>query len=379
MQPDEYNPLPPDAHAFLDGRLAPEAEADFRRRMDADPVLRTGVEKLHRALNLLKTLPARDPGPQFNDRVMGRVRESELIERARRRIVGARAPVWQPFAWAAAGAVAAALVLTLAGVFGAASLDPAPGQIDLAAAPTEDDLLPALADQYQRYRRLSTHVTGLQDADGAAQRQLLRVELELADLQRRGQWLGSQLAALSLERRREYQQFLDALAGAVDLAEHELARGGEDTLDLSRISAALRAVRAPQSVGVRAGMERAGSRVTGRRLAAPESWSEEVRAYAAEREALYGGGDKRILAACEAYLRPFGRGGRFVKDARLIEVASLVRVGRPGDAALRMELTFGPFAEKLEPRHSLWLEEQLTGPELEQLQAARAALRDGDE
>lgn len=381
MQPDEYNPLPPEAHAFLDGRLDAEAEADFRRRLKDDDALRENVEKLQGALAALKTLSVKDPGAEFTQRVMGRVREAELIERARRRIVGARTPLWQHFAQVAAGAVAAALVLALTGVFSPAApespLDPLDGVM---ATATEDDLRPALAEQQMRLRRVADHLGTLAGADAESQRQLLRAELEYAGLQRRNLWLSGQIAALPLERRRELQGYLDSLSRALAALDEELAESAARgrPVDIAHARSALRAVKAPQGLGghIYLSLQGAGSS-SALRVSTPENWPDEVRAYAAVREATYSHDDARILAACEAYLRPYARGGKFVRAARLHEVATLVRLGRPAEAAQRYEQTFGLFEEKLEPSDVLWLQEWMSQAELDQLRAARSALRGG--
>jgi hypothetical protein len=381
MQPDEYNPLPPEAHAFLDGRMDADAEADFRRRLNDDSALRENVEKLQGALAALKTLPVRDPGAEFTQRVMGRVREAELIERARRRIVGARTPLWQHFAQVAAGAVAAALVLALTGVFNPAVQEVRPDPLDgVMATATEDDLRPALAEQQMRLRRVSDHIGTLAGADAEAQRMLLRAELEYPRLQRRNLWLSGQTAALPLERRREIQGYLDSLSRALAALDEELAESaaGGRPVDIARARNALRAVKAPQGIEGHIYLSLQGNGASSAlRVSTPENWPDEVRAYATLREATYSHDDARILAACEAYLRPYARGGKFVRAARLHEVACLVRLGRPAEAAQRYEQTFGLFEEKLEPADVLWLQEWMSQAELDQLRAARSALRGG--
>lgn len=390
MKPEDYKPLPPQAHAFLDGTLDSEAEADFRRALDADPALRADVEELRDSLALLRAMPQQDPGPQFHERVMGRVRESELIDRARRRITGARAPIWQHVAQVAAGAVAAAVILALLGLPGRE----APQALPLIGAefndagtaertdPSEEDLLPALGEQLERFRRMGLHVAGLTTADAESQRELIRAELEFSGLLRRNRWLQGELAGLSPRQRREYEDFLKGVAGAIAELDAELSRSTAENRspDLGRISGMLDAVSAPARIGGenRFRIERFGAgspEALAVPVSAPQFRNPEVSAYAAIRAALYSNDTERTLAACRDYLRPHGTSGRFARQARLIEVACLLRLGRSPEAARGFEQTFGVFGEGLNALDQRALSELLSAREREQLRQAREALR----
>jgi len=385
MQPDEYKPLPPEAHAFLDGTLKAEQEADFRRKLDRDESLRTEVEKLGAALDLLKTLPVKDPGVEFNKKVLARVRDNELAERARRRIRGARSPVWQHVAQVAAGAVAAAIVLALIGTGNAPTtpLNPADQPLfDVAAVePNEDDLLPNLGEQYAHYRRVASNVGSLADADGDSQRILLRGELDRAGLLRRNAWLAGQIASLPLERRREYQRFLDGLDNALEILERELSESAAENrvVNLGLVQGAMDGVYTPETLArqVHFEMRRYGGRS---RDAVPVSpgleLSPELASYAAVRAAVYDNDLERIVAACDAYLSPYRKAGKFARPITITLAASLLRLNRPGEAAERYEQMFGVYEEKLTPADTRLMERLMTPMELARLQQARKSLHE---
>jgi anti-sigma-K factor RskA len=154
MEPAEYQPLPPEVHDYVDGRLSADAERDFERRMNASAQLRTQVEQLRQAIEMLRDLPAREPRPGFAERVVGRIREEDLAERARQRIVAAPVPLWTNAVQVAIGAIAASLVLAVIGMPGLWERTqpdiPGVGGENVAMAPTESDLLPALGDHSER-------------------------------------------------------------------------------------------------------------------------------------------------------------------------------------------------------------------------------------
>ncbi|MBX3474014.1 MAG: hypothetical protein KF754_06490 [Planctomycetes bacterium] len=380
MQPDEYNPLPPEAHAFLDGTLSAEQEAEFRRRMDRDQRLASDVEGVRAALGLLKTLPVRDPGPGFAARVLDRVRDEEMGERARRRIRSARTPVWQHVAQVAAGAVAAAIVLALV----APGLRNDPGTatqgdaalVELAGTTAdEDDLLPGLGEHFDRYRQLAIHMDALADMEGETQRLLIRSELELSGLQRRNVWLASQLAGLPVARQREYRRFLEGLDNAVEIIEREVtdSAAARRPVNIDLVRGTLAAVKAPDALVLRrAGA--AGDRATPIAVA---SSSPEVAAYQAIRVAVYRNDHERALAACRAYLAPYSAGGKFVRPATIIAVACLLRLDRELEAAAEYERVFGLYEEKLTGADQRMLEGVMTAQERRQLQQARLELHGG--
>ncbi len=388
MQPDEYKPLPPEAHAFLDGTLNAEQEADFRRRLDRDESLRTQVEGVRVALSMLKALPVKDPGPAFSQRVLGRVRESELIDRARRRIVGARAPLWQHVAQVAAGAVAAAVVLALVAPDwrrGPAPDSPANPLVDVVGAgmvePNEDDLLPNLGEQVERLRKLSSHVDALSGLEKDSQRKLLRLELDYSDLQRRNYWLAGQLSGLPAERRKEYHGFLDSLDGALDALDRELTESASERrpVNLAQVSLALRGVNTPnrfkgqQRFSVRRfGTAASGAEEGTRRVSSPVAGDPELESYANVREAVYSNDLERILAACDAYSGELGpyKAGHFAKLSEITAVITLLHLGRVADAAARYELLL----DRLKPEDAALLGSQFLPEETRQLQAARKDL-----
>ncbi|MBE7490262.1 MAG: hypothetical protein HS108_00655 [Planctomycetes bacterium] len=382
MQPDDYKPLPPEAHAFLDGSLGAEAEADFRRRLERDPALRDEVERLGAALNLLHTLPVKDPGPGFARRVLDRVRDVELADRARRRIRGARSPLWQHVAQVAAGAVAAAVVLALVGP---SWRDSAPARPDgplfetVAAEPAEDDLLPSLGDQYARYRAVADHVGALQGADAETQRLLLAAELDQSGLLRRNVWLNGQLGALALDRRREYQRFLDGLDNAIEIVDRELAQSAAERrpVNLGLVQGALDNVHVPPRLSrdVRLEVRRSGPESGARRVSPGPETTPEQAAYAAIRAAVHANDHEAVAGACDAYLRGFP-GGKLVRPATLTLTAALLRLGRDRDAAARYEQVFGVYEEKRSADDVRLMERLLTPPERTRLKTARAALRE---
>lgn len=395
MQPDDYKPLPPEAHAFLDGTLNAEQEADFRRRLDRDETLRADVESVRAALSMLKSLPVKDPGPAFSRRVLGRVRESELIDRARRRIVGARAPLWQHVAQVAAGAVAAAVVLALVGPDWrrAPTTDgPANPLVDVASAgvveavePNEEDLLPSLGEQVERFRKLSSHVGALSGLEKDSQRKLLRMELEYSDLQRRNYWLAGQLSGLPMERRREYRGFLDSLGSALDAMDRELTESAAERrpVNLAQVKLALQGVSTPNRFQTqqRFTVRRYGTATSGteggtRRISSPVAGDPELESYAAVREAVYSNDLERILAACNAYSGEFGpyKSGHFAKLSEITAVITLLHLNRVSDAASRYE----SLLDRLKPEDGDLLAAQFLPEETRQLQAARKDLHRDD-
>lgn len=381
MQPDEYKPLPPQAHAFLDGRLNAEEEADFRRRMDNEPELSAGVEQLRSTLALLKTLPAREPAPGFNERVLGRVREVDLVERARKRITGARSPLWQHVAQVAAGAVAASIALALVGSFGPwskpAPLGPAGPGVDVAkAGASEDDILLNLSDQYDRYRHLAAHFDALGDVSPDAQRRLVRIDLEASGLLRRGQWLEDQIDGLPTERQREYRVFLQGLRAALQAADLEVAESAAESrpMDLARVNRSLGAVKAPTrlardlSLSVPRG---AVSAATG--VSIVDKANPEMEAYGNVRVLVYSHDHQRVVGACNEYAKAFTR-GNYLKQAGIEAIHALVRLGQIEDAARRWDDVFGKYDDRSSPADLRMVNLLLTPAEVDSINTQRQAL-----
>jgi len=277
--------------------------------------------------------------------------------------------------------VAAAIVLALVGP---AWRDNAPANPDdallatvAAVEPSEDDLLPSLGEQYTRYRNVADHVGSMQGVDGDSQRLLLRAELEHAGLPRRNAWLSSQLGSLPLERRREYQRFLDGLDNALDIIDRELAESAAEhrAVNVGLVQGALDGVKAPQRLTVEVRCEVRRRDKSGVMNVSPgPDLNPELAAYAAVRAAVYANDPERIVAACDAYLRPYGKAGKFARPAVITMVGSLVRLDRAEEAAARYEQIFGLYEEKLTPDDWRMIERTMTAEEREKLRQGRRSL-----
>ena len=57
MEPADYQPLPQEAHDFIEGRLGADDERAFRRRLERDENLRRQVERVRATMALLRGLP----------------------------------------------------------------------------------------------------------------------------------------------------------------------------------------------------------------------------------------------------------------------------------------------------------------------------------
>lgn len=387
MEPADYQPLPQEAHDFIEGRLGADAERDFRRRLERDENLRKQVERVRATVALLRGLPVKQPGEGFADRVLGRIRDGELVERARKRITAARTPLWQHIAQVGAGAVAAALVLAVVGVpgmFGGPVEEPATpavATVELAAVEAgEEDLLPVLGDQYERYRRLTQQVAFVPVENADTQRELLRMELELSDLVRRNRWLSGEITSLPAERRREYRRFLDDLDNALTALDRELTDSAAESRParteamgkaLAEVSVPARLREECRYTIVRSGTGPSGE--LGRSRVAAGAGDAEVKAYCAIREALYNHDLERVVAAAQAYRASFSR-GRFVKPAALQSTAALLRLGRPSEAAQAYEAAFPRYDEELSGADAALVHSLLAADELEALRRARVVL-----
>lgn len=388
MEPADYQPLPQEAHDFIEGRLGADDERAFRRRLERDENLRRQVERVRATMALLRGLPTKQPSEGFAERVLGRIRDGELIERARKRITSARTPLWQHIAQVGAGAVAAALVLAVVGVPGLfervteGPAAPAVAAVELGVVEAgEEDLLPALGDQYERYRRLSQQVAYVPVENPDTQRELIRMELELSDLLRRNRWLSGEVTSLPADRRREYRRFLDDLDSALAALDRELtdsaaenrpARTDVMRKTLSEVSVPLRLREECRYTIVRTGTGPSGE--LGRSRVAAGAGDAEVRSYCAIREALYRHDLERVVSAAQAYRASFSR-GRFVKPAALQATAALLRLGREREAAQTYESAFPVYDEDLSMADLVLVRGLLAEDELAALSRARAALR----
>jgi anti-sigma-K factor RskA len=358
MKPADYQPFPPEAHDFVDGRLSAEAERDFERRMAANPQLREQVEQLRKAITLLRDLPPAAPAIDFDKKVIGRIREEELADRARRRIMASPRPLWQHAVPVAIGAMAASLVLALIGLPGVfeteAPVFPGSGGGEVAeVAPTEGDLLPVLCDHCERFASLRRNIGGTTLDNADLQRQLLRIELEASDLPRRQRWLMPSVADLPLDRRVEYEVFLLDLDRALRVLETEVdasSRGGRN-VDMGRVRAALQSVNMPQ--GLTIGYEivaRAGMRGT-RELVHDSAVPEELRQYAEVRAADYRHDPRAVITTADAYLANWGQ-GNFADQARAARVGALLRLGRNSEAARYFDEVFSRHSRDWTPRQA---------------------------
>jgi hypothetical protein len=141
MEPSDYKPFAPEAHE--------QNNAELKSQVDA----------LKRSIEVLRAMPVQEPKPGFDERVIGRIREAELAERARKQIIAAPMPLWQHVVQVGLGAAAAAMVLLVIGVPGMfgddTQLAGSGGSPVNMVAPTEGDLLPALADHNARFDSLA--------------------------------------------------------------------------------------------------------------------------------------------------------------------------------------------------------------------------------
>jgi hypothetical protein len=363
MKPADYQPFPPEVHDFVDGRLSAEAERGFERRMAANPQLREQVDALRKAINLLRDLPPAAPAIDFDKKVIGRIREEELADRARRRIMASPRPIWQHAVQVGLGAMAASLVLALIGLPGVFETE-APafsgsggGSAVPEVAPTEGDLLPVLCDHYERFASLRRNIAGTTLDNADLQRQLLRIEVEASDLPRRQRWLMPAVADLPMDRRIEYETFLHELDRALRILETEVGSGRK--VDLGRVRAALQSVNVPQDLV--AGYEivaRAGMPGT-RKLVHDATIPEELRQYAEVRAADYRHDPRAVIAAAEAYLANWGQGS-FVDQARAARVGALLRLGRNSEAARYFDETFSRHSRDWTPMQAALFAEFFT-------------------
>lgn len=385
MEPADYQPFAPDVHAFVDGRMDAESERDFRRRMNASDALRRQVEQLRGALAVLHGLPGTEPPADFKDKLIGRIREEDLAERARKRISVSPTPLWQHFVHAATGAVAAALLLAF---FGLPALweGAAPERDDtlaLSALPVEEDLLPVLGDQYERFDSLRRQVNAVALRGADEQRQLLRIELESSGLSRRNAWLASEVAGLPPDRGLQYSRFLESLDAALFVLGDEVARreplvrtaaGSLDAraVDMARVRAALDAVETPELLrgGYRIAASSTLPDLSGNVTA---GGSDELQLYAGLRRAEYRHDPQAMLSAAEEFLAR-RRHGAMADHARVAKVAALLRLGRDLEAARYLRAEFSEFDEELSPATRAMLQACFKPEEALRLQKAQQAL-----
>lgn len=385
MEPADYKPFAPEVHEYVDGRMSAESERDFERRLAANPELKRQVDSLRRSIELLGNLPVQQPRDGFDQRVIGRIREEELAERARRQIIAAPMPLWQHVVHVGLGAAAAALVLAMIGVpgmfsGGSENLEGIGGATPVArVTATEDDLLPALADHNARFDALRRNVSATRVDDPDLQRQLIAMELQYSDLGRRNAWLAEQINDLPANRRGAYEQYIARLDAALQAVSQEIdrSRGERRPMDMDVVRKALAEVPAPEDrlgdyrISVRGSLSDARVAAMaddGRRL-------DEITLYALVRQAEYRHDHAAVIEAADSYLEWQSR-GRFKDQANAAAIAAQLRLGRDLDAGRRFRAQFGDYDEDLHPGQLELVRGLLTEEEFTRLQAARAALRE---
>jgi hypothetical protein len=319
---------------------------------------------------MLRDLPAREPRPGFAERVVGRIREEDLAERARQRIVAAPVPLWKNAVQVAIGAIAASLVLAVVGMPGLWERTqpdiPGVGGENVAMAPTESDLLPALGDHSERLHCLRRNINcaNLRDAD--MQRELVRAELEASDLARRNSWLAGEVARLPLEQRVDYLQFIEGLDRAIALLNTEIADSNRDRrpLDLGRVREALGVVHVPATL--QAGYEIAS------RVAAPaqspvsRSDTTQLSLFREIRLAEYSHDPHGVISGCESYTARFPQ-GELVWQANAAKVSALLKLGRDRDAARHYDAAFSRYDSDQSPALRAMLKDHFRASEVDRL------------
>ncbi|MCB9895085.1 MAG: hypothetical protein H6839_11595 [Planctomycetes bacterium] len=388
MEPADYKPFSADVHDYVGGRMSADAERDFERKLGNNAELKQQVDQLRKSLDLLHTLPMQEPKEGFDQRVIGRIREEELADRARRQIAAAPAPMWQHIVQVGLGAAAAALVLAVIGVpgmfqDGTDKLDGTGG--GEAAAPvarvsaTEDDLLPALADHNARFESLRRNVAHTSVSDPDLQRQFLSMELQYSDLQRRNRWLADQVAGLPSGKRVQYERFLEKLESALAEVSEEVSRSSGDRrpVDMKTVMAALDRVQALQGEVSSYTLSANGGSIVPDGSTQPTDTGKlaEVGLYALVRRADYRHDNPAVIDAASVYLGRFPQ-GYFVDEANAASIAAHLRLGEDDLAAKRFKAGFGDYDEDVKPGQLAIVRGLLTPDEYERLGIARKALRE---
>ena len=335
MEPSEYTPLSREAHAFIDGLLDAEAERTFVRRMERDPALKQRVDEIQAARKMLSSVALIEPPADFDAGLRERLRYVDLAGQARERIGRVGAPLWQRFAQIAAGALAASVVLTIL-LPGASEPAPSPANVpgiaefSTVAAVSESDVLPVLADQFDRYRELKRNVL-YSGVEGHSLRDLVRGELELSDLGPRCKRLRALVEGLPEPQRREYLRFFNTLADCCESIDAELVRARNEgrELDMAALNSTLAAVYLPRrlSDGRAMMVTRVGPSSRESTAARVSVGSDrELSLYLTAREAHYARDYDAAAKAFGAYLAEYSR-GRFADCAKAGKAVALLRAG----------------------------------------------------
>lgn len=335
MEPSEYTPLPREAHAFIDGLLDSESERAFVRKLERDPALKQRVDEIQAARRMLAGVALIDPPADFDKGLRERLHFVDLSREARQRIGRAGSPVWQRLALIGAGALAASVVLTfmLPGSQGPQSLPAAnTGYADFAtvAAVNEADVMPVIADQYDRFREMKRNVL-YSNVDSQSRRDLVRGELELSDLGPRSKRLRSMIQGLPEPQRREYLRFFDTLSACCEAMDAELVRSRNEGVDpdLSALSASLASVYLPVRLSEENSLQLVRYGPSPRSTQASRvsvGNDRELSLYLNAREAHYARDYDRAARAFGAYLGEYSR-GRFADCAKAGRAVALLRAG----------------------------------------------------
>ncbi|MCA8913873.1 MAG: hypothetical protein KDB90_00575 [Planctomycetes bacterium] len=384
MEPSDYKPFSSDVHDYVGGRMSAEAERDFERKLSTNAELKSQVDLLRKSLDLLHTLPMQEPKEGFDQRVIGRIREEELADRARKQIAAAPAPMWQHIVQVGLGAAAAALVLAVIGVPGMFKDDTDRIEGTGGAAPvarvsaTEDDLLPALADHNARFESLRRNVAHTSVSDPDLQRQFIAMELQYSDLQRRNRWLADQVTGLPSGKRAQYERFLEKLDAALATVNAEVSDSGVDRrpVDMTAVLAALDHVQSLQGEVTQYTLSANGGSIVpdGSLQQTDTGRLGEVSLYALVRRADYRHDHAAVIDAAGIYISKFPQ-GYFADEANAALIAAHLRLGEDDAAAQQFKTAFGDYDEDLKEGQLEMVRGLLGSTEFERLNAARKALR----
>ncbi|MHC4839921.1 MAG: anti-sigma factor family protein [Planctomycetota bacterium] len=388
MEPSDYKPLHPEVHDYLDGKLSAEDERRFERRMDSNEELAEQVSNLRNAIAVLDTVRDYQIPEGFDERVIGRCREADLVENARSQIKPALGPFWQPLVHVAMGAVAAAIVVAVIGLPGGSEqpqdTEPAlaPPLESIASVATEEDLLPALGDQFNRFQNLQRQVKFVAIDDADMFRESIRVELELTEIPRRNYWLKKEISGLPEARRIEYVRFLDGLADAFTAIDNELieAQNMQRAPRTEVLESALASVEVPSRLREECtySLRRSGSGPSddlGTSRIGVGNGDPQVRSYTRIREALYRHDYRGMYDASRRYLAEFPQ-GKFVDAAQLFSVIALLRESDDSRAAKRFVDYFGEHDGDMTREQLALIAGMMDSQEFARLKAAQRKLQD---
>lgn len=338
MEPSEYAPLPREAHEYIDGQLSAEAERDFERRLERDPALKQRLAEVQAARRMLQSVALCEVPAGFDEGVYERLKYVDLARSAREKLVSARPPLWQRALQVGAGALAASVVLALVGLPGLSGPGQAPldsGPLDGAYTPlasiTEADVLPLLADNYDRFSEMKRQVLFAPARDAETLRDLVRAELELSELPQRCRRLAAVARGLPEPERREYLRFFESVAACCEAMDAELVRSRNDRRqpDMQALGASLASVQVPARLAgedallvTRFGPS--GRVAQGARVSVGND--SELALYLLAREACYQRDYESAARHYDDYLARFPR-GRFSDSARAGSASALLRSG----------------------------------------------------